>query len=342
MMWLTILLGAVAVGGATAGVWVLRKKTQKREQAGVEPVEESRSPDLLFEGLSKTRLGAFSRLQQFFGSSRSSGTTENWEALEEALLEGDIGASTVEYLIQESKKQPAQTGTTQKEFLKTEMVRLLTPAEKNLTELMEANQPLVIAVVGINGAGKTTTIGKLAHFFKTQGKKVLLGAGDTFRAGAISQLKTWADRAGVDFVTGREGADPGAVCFDAVTAAKARGMDIVILDTAGRLHTKSNLMDELKKVQKVIKKVIPEAPHETWLVLDGTLGQNSINQAREFQQTLGLTGLVITKLDGTAKGGAVFPISRELGLPVRFLGVGESQEALLPFQPKQFVEAILN
>jgi len=238
------------------------------------------------------------------------------------------------------------------------------PAQKNLRDLIEEEsltlfaglphgtarlwdmlgenvKPMVVSIVGVNGVGKTTTIGKLAQLFARDGKKVLLGAGDTFRAAAISQLKIWADRTGADFVTGREGADPGAVAFDSVTAGKARGADVVLLDTAGRLHTKSNLMEELKKVHRVVKKVIPDAPHEVWLVVDGTLGQNSIAQAREFQKTLELTGVIITKLDGTAKGGAVLAIASELRLPIRFIGVGEQAEDLIPFEPKPFVEAIL-
>ena len=202
-------------------------------------------------------------------------------------------------------------------------------------------KPYVISIVGVNGAGKTTTIGKLAHRFTSGGKTVLIGACDTFRAAAISQLKVWADRAGTQFVTGREGADPGAVAFDSVTAGKARNLDVVLLDTAGRLHTKTNLMDELKKVDRVIKKVIPEAPHETWLVLDGTTGQNALQQAREFQKILALTGVVITKLDGTAKGGAILAVASELKLPIKFIGIGEAIEDLIPFEPRPFIQAIL-
>ena len=338
MIWISVSLGALAVTGLTA--WLLARKKSKPG-----PTSEKLNPvplGLLYEGLSRTRAGVFSKAQSLFKERTSALDQESWDALEEVLLEGDVGASTAAFLLEKAKARCSAGAFLEKEMLKEEMGKILTPPQKNLEEILEQTHPLVIAVVGINGAGKTTTIGKLAHYFKSKGKNVLLGAGDTFRAGAIAQLKTWAERAQVDFVTGREGADPGAVCFDAVTAGKARGTDIVILDTAGRLHTKSNLMDELKKVQKVIKKVIPEAPHETWLVLDGTLGQNSIAQAKEFQQALGLSGVVITKLDGTAKGGAIFPISRELNLPVRFIGVGESQEALLPFQPAQFVEAILS
>lgn len=337
MDWISISLAALALSGV--GAWFYLRKKPEVLPGGEKP--QSSRVNLFYEGLSKTRTGVFSKFQAVL-SEKSSGPSEKiWDALEEILLEGDVGAPTTTFLVEKAKARCGEGAALEKDLLKEEMSRILSPAPKTVEELLDLNHPLVIAVVGINGAGKTTTIGKLAHHFSSKGKKVLLGAGDTFRAGAIAQLKTWAERAQVDFVTGREGADPGAVCFDAVSAGKARGSDVVILDTAGRLHTKSNLMDELKKVQKVIKKVIPEAPHEIWLVLDGTLGQNSIAQAKEFQQALGLTGLVITKLDGTAKGGAIFPISRELNLPVRFVGVGESQDALLPFHASQFVEAIL-
>jgi fused signal recognition particle receptor len=195
--------------------------------------------------------------------------------------------------------------------------------------------------VGVNGVGKTTTVGKLSAYFSGQGRTVLLGAVDTFRAGAIAQLKVWAERTGSQFVTGREQADPGAVAFDAVTAGKSRGVDVVLLDTAGRLHTKDNLMEELKKIHRVVKKVIPDAPHERWLVLDGTAGQNSVRQAQEFHEALGLTGIIVTKLDGTAKGGVVFSIASDLKLPIRFIGVGEAQEDLISFAPKPYVEALL-
>ncbi|NBT57694.1 signal recognition particle-docking protein FtsY, partial [bacterium] len=272
-------------------------------------------------------LGKLERTKSILGLKlERSATPSNWEVVEEALLEGDVGAATTERLIARAKQNRNGSDEPVKSLLGQEMVKLIDTRRVALSELMEKNHPLVISVVGINGAGKTTTIGKLAHHFKSSGKKVLLGAGDTFRAGAIAQLKMWAERVGVDFVTGREGADPGAVAFDAVSAGKARAMDVVLLDTAGRLHTKSNLMEELKKIHKVVKKVIPEAPHETWLVLDGTLGQNSINQAKEFSEALGVTGLIVTKLDGTSKGGAIFPISEELSLPVYFVGVGESVE----------------
>jgi fused signal recognition particle receptor len=314
-MSLYLSIGAAVLGSGALIGWVLRKNKKPTSEKAVQTNPFSAK-------LRKLQAGDVSKL-------------------EETLLEGDLGAATTEFLLGQVRKSTGSSGATPKEVLAREMVGLLKAPDLTIEALFEKNQPLVISIVGINGAGKTTTIGKLAGYFKGSGKKVLLGAGDTFRAGAIAQLKTWADRVGVDFVTGREGADPGAVAFDSVAAAKARGMDVVLLDTAGRLHTKSNLMEELKKIHKVVKKVIPEAPHETWLVLDGTLGQNSLNQAKEFQQSLGLTGLIVTKMDGTAKGGALFPVSRELSLPVRFVGVGEAVEDLIPFDPEKFVQAIL-
>ena len=313
MMSLYISIGAAVVGASVLVGWVLKKKKKPE-------TEKAPQPNPFLSKIRKLRSLDLSQL-------------------EETLLESDLGASTTQHLIEQVRKIASNDNI--KEALSREMVQLLVRPSASIDALLEKNHPLVISIVGINGAGKTTTIGKLAKHFKTRGKKVLLGAGDTFRAGAIAQLKTWADRVEVDFVTGREGADPGAVAFDSVTAGKSRGMDVVLLDTAGRLHTKSNLMEELKKIHKVVKKVIPEAPHETWLVLDGTLGQNCLNQAKEFQQALGLTGLIVTKLDGTAKGGAIFPVSRELSLPVRFVGVGEAVEDLVPFDPEKFVQAIL-
>lgn len=313
----------LSIGALTLGVGLYVALKLKKRELATDKVSAPRNP----------LLGKIKRL----GPSQSS----DWDLIEESLLAGDLGAPTTALLMERAKKNVSGAGEEPKGLLSREMIKLVDVSCLPLDELLAKSRPLVISIVGINGAGKTTTIGKLAHYFKSSGKTVLLGAADTFRAGAIAQLKTWADRVGVDFVTGREGADPGAVAFDSVSAGKARDVDVVLLDTAGRLHTKSNLMDELKKIHKVVKKVIPEAPHETWLVLDGTLGQNSLNQAKEFQQTLGITGIIVTKLDGTSKGGAVFPISKELALPVRFIGVGEGLDDLIPFQAENFVQAIL-
>jgi len=202
--------------------------------------------------------------------------------------------------------------------------------------------PAVIMVVGVNGAGKTTTIGKLAQRFLGEGRKVLLCAADTFRAAAIEQLDVWAQRAGVDMVRQKTGADPSAVVFDALQAAKARSVDYVIIDTAGRLHTKENLMAELEKMRRTCQRVIPGSPHEVWLVLDATTGQNGIEQARKFTESAGITGIILTKLDGTAKGGVVVSIARELNLPIRFVGVGEKITDLLPFEPDDFVHSLFD
>jgi fused signal recognition particle receptor len=197
-------------------------------------------------------------------------------------------------------------------------------------------------VVGVNGAGKTTTIGKLANRFLGEGRKVLLCAADTFRAAAIEQLEVWAQRAGVDMIRQKTGADPSAVVFDSLHAAKARGVDYVIIDTAGRLHTKENLMAELDKMRRTCQRVLPGSPHEVWLVMDATTGQNGLEQARKFTETSGVTGIILTKLDGTAKGGVVVAIARELNLPIRFIGVGEKLDDLLPFEPEKFVESLFD
>lgn len=293
----------------------------------------------LSERLATTRTSLFGRLGKFFGRGGALDPKE-WEELEEVLLEGDVGVHTVTQLVERVRAKAKGTGgASLRDLLHAESEALFASQAHGLPAL--SCRPYVISIVGVNGVGKTTTIGKLAHAFKREGKSVLLGAADTFRAAAIQQLRVWSERAGVEFVAGREGGDPGAVAFDSVSAGKARGIDVVILDTAGRLHTKSNLMEELKKVHRVVKKVIPEAPHETWLVIDGTLGQNSVQQAREFQKTLELTGVIVTKLDGTAKGGAVLSIASELKLPIRFIGVGEQMGDLVPFEPKPFVSAIL-
>ncbi len=292
--------------------------------------------------LEKTRSSLFGKLDALFGKSKAEVLPKEWDAIEEALLEGDVGFQATTLILSKVKEELAKNPGAPLAGLVTQTTdKLFSTLSHGEIALDGVAKPYVISVVGINGAGKTTTVGKLASLFEKKGKKVLMGAVDTFRAGAIDQLKVWSERSGAQFVTGREGADPGAVAFDSVTAGKARGVDIVLLDTAGRLHTKSNLMDELKKIDRVIKKVIPEAPHETWLVIDGTLGQNSIQQAKEFQKALPLTGVIVTKLDGTAKGGALLSIVTDLKLPIRYVGLGEQVEDLIAFEPKPFIEAIL-
>jgi fused signal recognition particle receptor len=269
------------------------------------------------------------------------------EEFEEALIASDLGARVVDRVMERLKKQlqgtdASQAGQVQK-VLRDTLLDVLTPVQGPPLEslLAKGPRPFVILAVGVNGVGKTTTIAKIAQRLVHAGKKPLLVAGDTFRAAAIDQLQVWADRVGVDVIRHRHGADPAAVAFDGIAAAKARQVDVVLIDTAGRLHTKSNLMDELRKITRVIAQECPGAPHEVLLVLDATVGQNALSQARQFHQAVGVTGLVLTKLDGTARGGIVVAIAEELKLPVRLIGVGESVEDLQDFQSDAFVDALL-
>jgi fused signal recognition particle receptor len=267
---------------------------------------------------------------------------EEWEALEETLLLADISLSTSQLLLKAVKEKSLKNKDLDLGALIRAEVETLLGSVQNGWSLSGARKPVVVSIVGVNGVGKTTTVGKLAAHFSGEGKKVLVGACDTFRAAAVGQLEIWAQRAGCQFVSGREGADPGATAFDAVSAGVARGMDLVILDTAGRLHTKTHLMDELKRVHKVVKKVIPEAPHEVWLVVDGTMGQNALVQAKQFHEALSLSGIVVTKLDGTAKGGTLLSIVSDLKLGIRYVGVGEGASDLLPFVSSEFAEGLLS
>jgi fused signal recognition particle receptor len=269
------------------------------------------------------------------------------EEFEEALLASDLGARVVDRVMERLKKQlqgtdASQAGRVQK-VLRDTLLDVLTPVQGLSLEslLAKGPKPFVILAVGVNGVGKTTTIAKIAQRLVQAGKVPLLVAADTFRAAAIDQLQIWADRVGVDVIRHRYGADPAAVAFDGITAAKARQVDAVLIDTAGRLHTKSNLMDELRKITRVIGQECPGAPHEVLLVLDATVGQNALSQARQFNQAIGVTGLVLTKLDGTARGGIVVAIAEELKLPVRLIGVGESVEDLQGFQSDAFVDALI-
>lgn len=263
--------------------------------------------------------------------------------LEEALILADAGSALAAEYVSTLRAQWREGLFSDVEGLRKGLRELVASTLKGHTAPVPVAPPwpFVILVVGVNGAGKTTTIGKVAHFYREEGRSVLVAAGDTFRAAAIEQLGVWADRAGAEFVKHKEGADSSAVAFDAVKAAKARGTEIVLIDTAGRLHTKSNLMEEIRKVVRVIGKELPGAPQEVLLVLDATSGRNAIAQARAFTEVTGVTGLALTKLDGTAKGGAVLSIVRELGLPVRFVGVGEGVDDLRPFDPDGFAGAIL-
>ncbi len=263
------------------------------------------------------------------------------EQLEEALVASDLGVDTASLVLKDLKERfkrnELSSPTQVKERLKQILIETLSVNDSKF--LLDVT-PAVVLIVGVNGTGKTTTIGKLAYRLRADGKNVMLAAGDTFRAAAAEQLSIWGERTGIPVIKHREGADPGAVVFDAVTAAKARAIDVLIVDTAGRLHTKSNLMEELKKVKRILSRELPGAPHETLLVLDGNTGQNALVQARMFNEAIGVTGIVLTKLDGTSKGGIVFAINKDLGIPVKFVGIGEAVEDLRSFDPKEFVNAL--
>jgi len=265
--------------------------------------------------------------------------------LEATLLAADLGTATTATVLQSlrEKVDRRQVGDVEqlKRVLKEELLAILNAAEKHPVQRVDG-EPEVILVVGVNGTGKTTTIGKLAHSLRAQGKTVLLAAADTFRAAAIEQLEVWGDRTGTEVIKNKPGGDPAAVLFDALQAAKARNTDYVIVDTAGRLHTKASLMDELAKMRRTAQRFSATAPHETLLVMDASTGQNGLQQARLFTQSAGVTGMVLTKLDGTAKGGVVVAICKELGLPVRYVGVGEKAGDLLPFNPQDFVDSLFN
>jgi fused signal recognition particle receptor len=295
-------------------------------------------------GLSKTRAGLAEGLGTLFlGGKRLDDTL--LEELETRLLVADVGLDAtrriLDGLTEKLGRKDLLTPEVVMNALAADMTALLAPCEQPLRIPGDGPKPFVILVVGINGAGKTTTIGKLAHHLKAEGRSVLLAAGDTFRAAAVEQLQTWGARNDVPVVAQHTGADSASVIFDAVAAGQARGMDVVIADTAGRLHTQSNLMQELAKIKRVLAKLDPAAPHEVLLVVDGGTGQNALNQAQQFHQAVGLTGVAITKLDGTAKGGMLFAIAQKLGVPIRFIGVGEAIEDLQPFVARDFVAALL-
>lgn len=268
------------------------------------------------------------------------------EELEEAFYEADLGVKTsvdlVEKLQEQFKKNPSLKPEEAMAYIRQTLIDLLSQESHALHSPKEKTHPTVILVVGANGNGKTTSIAKLSHRFVQEGKKVMVAAGDTFRAAAVEQLEIWAKELGVDIVRGRSQGDPAAVAFDALTSAKAQGHDVCILDTAGRLHTKTGLMQELNKIKRSCQKVLPESPHETLLVLDTSIGQNAVDQAKVFHQHTPITGLILTKLDGTAKGGIVVAIQRELGIPIKFIGVGEGKEDLQPFDAEAFTAALFD
>jgi fused signal recognition particle receptor len=297
--------------------------------------------DRLKAGIQKTRSGLVDRLEDAIAG-RKQIDAELLDELEYALITADIGVNTASEIL-ESIRQRAdrnQLSDAQeiKQLIAQHLLEILEAADRPVPRVKEP--PAVVMVVGVNGSGKTTTIGKLASRFHSEGHSVLLCAADTFRAAAIEQLQVWGGRTGTDVIRQSAGSDPSAVLFDALHAAKARGMDYVIIDTAGRLHTKSNLMAELEKMRRTAAKVIPSAPHEVLLVLDATTGQNGLEQARRFTESSGVTGIVLTKLDGTAKGGIVVAIARELNLPIRYVGVGEQASDLLPFEPDKFIASL--
>lgn len=263
-----------------------------------------------------------------------------FEELEETLILSDIGAVTSANICEALRKEVKATGTTDPAEVKGLLKKIIAEILEGDNELYLDTKPTVILVIGVNGAGKTTTIGKLAYNLKNSGMKVVVAAADTFRAAAIEQLQVWTDRAGVDIIKHAEGSDPAAVVFDAVKAGIARDADVIICDTAGRLHNKKNLMDELKKIARIVNNNAPDSRVETLLVLDATTGQNAVNQARLFKETADITGIVLTKLDGTAKGGIIIPIKEELGIPVKLVGVGEKIDDLQPFVPRDYVEAL--
>ncbi|MCE5304173.1 MAG: signal recognition particle-docking protein FtsY [Chloroherpetonaceae bacterium] len=296
-------------------------------------------------GLDKTRTNFVGNIVSLFSSNRK--IDDNLlDEVKSIMLSGDIGVTATEKIIKNLRQKVKEKGYENSDqlydLLKEEILAILNenPSNEEIFKLKGIEKPYVVMVVGVNGVGKTTTIGKLAYNFKNAGKSVVIGAADTFRAAANEQLEIWANRAGVDIIQQLPGADPAAVAFDTVKSAISKNKDVVIIDTAGRLHTKGNLMEELAKINRVIKKLKPDAPNDVYLVLDATTGQNAIVQAKEFQKISNVTGIVLTKLDGTAKGGVIIPIVDELDIPVRFIGVGEQIDDLQVFNPKEFTDAL--
>ena len=311
-------------------------------------VSGSRSDEGVFgtlrQGLRRTREGFWGGLRRFISLGRPVDAAV-LEALEDSLLIADVGVEATRALLAGlSNRQKLETLTDADALyaaLREEMITLLTPVCQPLQIPLDRNRPFAILLVGVNGAGKTTTAGKLALRFHSEGQRVILAAADTFRAAAVEQLITWGERIHVPVISQTTGADAASVAFDALSAASARNAQVLIVDTAGRLHTRNNLMEELKKIRRVMGKVDPDAPHEVLIVLDATTGQNALAQARQFHEAVGLSGITVTKLDGTAKGGIVLAIARELGIPLRFIGVGEKPEDLRPFDATAFVDALL-
>ena len=290
-------------------------------------------------GLAKTSKTAFGQLATLLGATEIS--RETFDDLEAILIQADLGIETTAEILSALRRVVQTEGLTRSDELSAALRAELRSRLDVPPELAWPNKPSVIMVVGVNGSGKTTTIAKLAQRFQSEGRSLLFGAADTFRAGAVDQLQVWGERLKVDVIAGAPESDPGAVAFSAVQSGTARRVDLILLDTAGRLHTRFNLMEELKKVHRVIGKALPGAPHATWLVLDATTGQNALQQAKAFKEAVGMTGVILSKLDSSARGGMAFAIQRELKLPILYAGLGEKAEDLIPFNPDAFIEGIL-
>ena len=297
--------------------------------------------DKIREGLKKTRDNISGQITQMVNSFTKI-DEELFEELEELLVMGDVGVNTAGFICDRLRQRIKEKGITDPSLIMGELKAIVSDMLQGDNELHISTKPSIILVIGVNGVGKTTTIGKLASRLKGEGKSVILGAADTFRAAAIEQLEVWAGRAGVPLIKHKEGADPAAVVFDTIAAAKARDCDVIICDTAGRLHNKKNLMEELKKINRIIDREYPEAYRENLVVLDGTTGQNALAQARQFMEVADVTGIILTKLDGTAKGGIAVAIQSELGIPVKYIGIGEKIDDLQKFNADQFVNALFD
>jgi len=325
-----------------------RKKNADEAPEVLTPVSETTKPAGFFtrlkQGLSKTRSAMSTQIANLFLGKKKL-DTDLLNEIETLLLTADVGIETTEQLIKTLTQKLARNELSDAQAaltcLKEEMQKILQPCDVPLNIPTDI-KPFVVLMVGINGAGKTTTIGKLTHFYKQANKNILLAAGDTFRAAAIEQLQVWGKRNEIPVIAQQPGADTAAVIYDAMDAAKARGIDLLIADTAGRLHTQSNLMAELQKVKRVLSKIDPAAPHETLIVLDATLGQNALNQVKQFNESVGVSGIALTKLDGTAKGGIIFAIAKETRIPIRFIGVGEGIDDLRPFKADEFIDALFS
>ncbi len=291
-------------------------------------------------GLSKTGKAAFGRVASFFGATEI--TDESWDELEALLIQSDLGIETADNVLDSLKRITRDRGLLRLEDLRSSLREELRARLDNPPRLDFSARPTVILLVGVNGSGKTTSAAKLGQRFQSEGKSILFGAADTFRAAAVDQLQVWGDRLNVQVVAGAPESDPGAVAFNAVQSGVARGIDIVLVDTAGRLQTRFNLMEELRKVHRVVGKALAGAPHHVWLVLDATTGQNALEQARKFKEAVNVTGIILSKLDSSARGGMAFAIQKELGIPILFAGLGEKPEDLTLFDPDSFVDGILN